>query len=38
MDNIGWMAALKELDEVLSNLVQWKVFLPVAGGLEQDDL
>jgi len=26
------------LDEALSNLVQWKVSLPVAGGLELDDL
>ena len=26
------------LDGALSNLVQWKVSLPVAGGLELDDL
>ena len=26
------------LDGALSNLVQWKVSLPMAGGLELDDL
>jgi len=26
------------LDETLSNLVQWKVSLPMAGALEVDDL
>ena len=26
------------LDGALSNLVWWKVFLPMAGGLEPDDL
>jgi len=26
------------LDRALSNLVYWKVSLPKAGGLEQDDL
>jgi len=26
------------LDGALSNLLWWKVFLPVAGGLELDDL
>jgi len=33
------LAVLKaSLDEALSNLVQWKVSLPTAGGLEPDDL
>jgi len=26
------------LDGALSNLILWKMFLPVAGGLELDDL
>ena len=26
------------LDEALSNLIEWKVPLPMAGGLELDDL
>ena len=26
------------LDEALSNLIEWKVSLPMAGGLELDDL
>jgi len=26
------------LDRALSNMVWWKVFLPMAGGLERDDL
>ena len=33
------MEALKAgLDGALSNLVQWAVSLPIAGGLELDDL
>ena len=26
------------LDEALSNLIQWKVSLPMAGGVERDEL